>query len=167
MLWIILLFPFLEVTFSIWMIGELGFIEGVYWLLLAFFVGLALVRSIGLSLPMQLQVDMAQGKSANTAILRSALRFFAGVLLIVPGMLSDFVAAGLLVLSFVPKLDWIFRTWLEKSLRSRVIFRAHSQKATGDPFTTVINEDEFYRHHPIRDVTPLKPDELPESRKKD
>ncbi len=164
---IFLLFFIGEIFFSLWVVDEIGFFESLYWLVLAFFLGLFVLRFTGFTIVQDLQKEMQSGKSANGALIRNAMRFLAGLLLMFPGMLSDFFAAAFLLFSFTPFLDRIMEAWLRKSFKSRVVFTSNAQ----GPFKTYTSQT--YTHYeaddfgsrPIRDVTPIKPDELPESKK--
>lgn len=157
-----------EIFFSLWVVDEIGFFESLYWLVLAFFLGLFVLRFTGFSIVQDLQKEMQQGKGANGALIRNAMRFLAGILLMFPGMLSDFFAAAFLLFSFTPFLDRLMGAWLRKSFKSRVVFTSSQQgpfkSYSSQTYTSYETED--FGPRPMRDVTPSKPDELPESKKK-
>lgn len=151
-----------------WIVDEIGFFESLYWLVLAFFLGLFVLRFTGFSIVQDLQKEMQKGKGANGALIRNAMRFLAGLLLMFPGMLSDVFALAFLLFSFTPFLDRLMEAWLRKSFKSRVVFTSSQQ----GPFKTYSShtytnfDPEDFGPRTVRDVTPVKPDELPESKKK-
>lgn len=162
----LLLLPIAEIFFTLKVADEIGFLETVYWVVLAFFLGLMLLRATGMNLPYELQKEAQKGHSGNAALMKTAMRFFAGVLLMVPGLLSDVFAVLLLLASFTPFLDRLMAHWIRKSFKSRVVFTSYNQGSRQDPFQSEIYEEEPFQRPPMKDVTPQKPDELPESTNK-
>ena len=59
--------------------------------------GAAVLRTAQFSLLSQLRRGLAAGEPVLPALLGGALRVAAGILLIIPGFISDLVAAGLLI----------------------------------------------------------------------
>jgi len=95
--------PALEIV-GIYQIGSrIGIGWTLVWLLAALFAGGAVIRQEQATFMPRLQQAMAQGQAPFGLIWASGRRFLAGVLLIIPGPLSDFFAL-LLLLWPVPKL---------------------------------------------------------------
>ncbi|MBA2690735.1 MAG: FxsA family protein [Burkholderiales bacterium] len=70
------------------------------WLLLAALVGAALVREAGIGLPGRLITALREGNSIFSGVVDSGRTLIAGLLLIFPGLLSDVMAIGLLLVPF-------------------------------------------------------------------
>jgi len=95
--------PALEIV-GIYLVGSrIGLGWTLIWLLAAMIAGAAVIRQEQASFMPRLQQAMAQGQAPFGLIWASGRRFFAGVLLIVPGPFSDFLAL-LLLLWPQPKL---------------------------------------------------------------
>jgi UPF0716 protein FxsA len=71
------------------------------WLLLDMFLGASLLFHVQAGWAMQLMALMQTGATPWAALSRSGLRLFAGILLIVPGPISDVMAVLLLIASIV------------------------------------------------------------------
>ena len=162
----LLLLPIAEVFFTLMVADEIGFLETVYWVILAFFFGLMLLRVTGMNLPLELQKQAQKGQSGNATLMRSAMRFIAGVLFMIPGLLSDVVACVFLLLSFTPFLDRLMADWVRRSFKSRVVFTSYNPGPQQGPFRAGMEDHEPFARPPMKDVTPQKPDELPESTNK-
>jgi UPF0716 protein FxsA len=89
--------PALEIV-GIYLVGSrIGLGWTVLWLLAAMFLGGAVIRQEQASFMPRLQQAMAQGQAPLALIWASGRRFLAGVLLIIPGPFSDFIALLLLL----------------------------------------------------------------------
>ena len=154
MFFFLLLFPFLEVAFSLWVMGEVGVGVAILLLIAAFFIGMSTLRFVGWSFPFQLQSAVIRGHSISRPLVRGALRFLAGVLLVFPGFLSDCFAMMFLILSVLPGSHTWVSAWIKRSFQNRVIFRSY-----GGPRPYHPSDVDF---HPgqVRDVTPAKPDQI-------
>jgi UPF0716 protein FxsA len=93
---ILLAYPILEIVVFIIVGGAIGVLKTVLLILAAVVLGAVLIRSSGLSLLSRLRADMSGGRAPEKALVSSAMTAIAGVLLIVPGFISDVV--GLLLL---------------------------------------------------------------------
>ena len=94
---ILLAFPIAE----IWLMIELAHRYG-WWLLLYLVVvgwlGLQLIREEKLLISGRMMQALAAGGNPMKAMLGSARNFFAGVLLIIPGVMTDIIAVVLLLI---------------------------------------------------------------------
>lgn len=89
--------PALEIV-GIYQVGSrIGLGWTLLWLLAAMFAGAAVIRQEQALFMPRLQQAMAQGQTPFGLIWASGRRFLAGVLLIIPGPFSDFVALVLLL----------------------------------------------------------------------
>jgi len=101
---------------EIWVLIKVGSVIGalasVFLMLLSAGVGISLVRSQGLQTLLSMQQRMAAGELPAREILQGMLLAIAGLLLILPGFVTD--AVGLLLLQ--PALrDWLAGRWLNYS----------------------------------------------------
>ena len=120
LLLLFIMVPFLELIILIQVGRYLGFWATVLLLLALGFLGIALVRTQGLSVWHRIRSEVAAGRPPGEALLDGLLVFSAGLLLITPGLLTD--AAGLLLL--LPPVRAAARQrlsgWLLKLLGNRL-----------------------------------------------
>lgn len=89
-------FPVLEA----WLLFRLGELIGVWvlvWLVVAAIGGMLLIRFEKLAWALRVANQLRQQRSPLTALLTSARTLVAGVLLIFPGVISDFLALLVLI----------------------------------------------------------------------
>lgn len=97
---IVLAFPVLELV-SIYHVWQVAGAWTLVWLLLDVFLGASLLSHVRTGWTMQLIAAMQTGAAPWAALSGISLRLFAGVLLIVPGPISDGMAVLLLIASVV------------------------------------------------------------------
>ncbi|CBL46395.1 Predicted FxsA cytoplasmic membrane protein [gamma proteobacterium HdN1] len=95
--WTIFVIALLESIVMAKMGSRIGWGFTIALLLLAAIVGSQLVRQQGFAILGRLQVAMARGESPSREMLNSGLIMMAGMLLIVPGFVSDALALLLLI----------------------------------------------------------------------
>ncbi len=105
---LIFLYPILELLTLLALGREIGFGSFILYLLGTFVVGVNLIRSAGFN-----SVKMA----SPAVVLEAPFRLMAGVLILVPGLISD-VLAILILVPFVRKLVWLFA--VNKLFKGRV-----------------------------------------------
>ena len=93
----LLIFIGLEIGVLIKLAGVFGSGLTVIWLLFAFLLGLALVRSAGFAISRQFLASVSGGISPAAAISDGMIRVLAGLLLIFPGILTDVLAILILI----------------------------------------------------------------------
>lgn len=91
------LLPVVEIVLLVWIARETSI-----WIVLALVVGLAIVGAVlargqGLKALSRIPAEIQAGRAPADAVLDAMLIFLAGVLLILPGFLSDVMAVVLLV----------------------------------------------------------------------
>jgi UPF0716 protein FxsA len=89
--------PVLEIYLLIKLIGLLGFILTLALLLSAAGLGLFLLRTQGFSTWLRVQQALARGELPAQAMVESALVAVGGLLLLIPGFLSDLLALPCLI----------------------------------------------------------------------
>lgn len=131
-----ILWPIAEIATFIWVGGHIGVLNTIGLVLLSGFAGLALIRVEGFGLTRRLQADLAAGRMPAGRMLEALVVVIAGLLLILPGFLSDLLAFLLL---FAPA-----RRLLLTLIAARVDVTAsgqaaHWQRRGGAEETTVID----------------------------
>ncbi|HHH19390.1 MAG TPA: FxsA family protein [Campylobacterales bacterium] len=89
----ILLIPylFLELYFSLMVGSEIGFLWSVIWIVATFIVGMGLLKNAHLSLMKNMQ-SVSLGKLNAQSFHDASLSYFLGaILLLIPGVFSDFL----------------------------------------------------------------------------
>ena len=97
LLLILLGFPALE----FWLLFRLAEAHGWWvlaWVVLAACMGFALIREARFALVARLAMALAEGRYSITALVDNARTVVAGLFLIFPGVISDFIALALLLL---------------------------------------------------------------------
>lgn len=83
---------------GIYLIGrEIGLTQTVLWLLAAFVSGIWVIRQAGAGFLPKLSASLNQGHAPFGILWSTGRRFLAGVLLILPGAISDLIALVLLL----------------------------------------------------------------------
>jgi UPF0716 protein FxsA len=93
---VFLAWPILEIVAFVEVGGAIGALATVALVIAAALAGLALIRSSGMRLIDGLRRDLAAGRAPERALVGGTFTAIAGLLLIVPGFVSDL--AGLLLL---------------------------------------------------------------------
>lgn len=89
--------PLLEIAGFVVIGGKIGLGLTLLWLLAAGMAGLALIRHGGLNAIIKLQTALQEGREPGHSLIDGAVMVTAGLLLIVPGFVSDLLALVILV----------------------------------------------------------------------
>ena len=92
LLLLLAILPFIEIALLARVVGLIGFLPTLGLLLLAGSAGLAIIRQQGMTALLRAQQSMARGELPAQDIVNSGIIVLGGVLLIIPGMLSDLLA---------------------------------------------------------------------------
>lgn len=95
--WVFMLLPIIEIALFVIIGGEIGVLATLAWLFLAGIAGMALIRHQGAQAAMDLQQSLQQMRGTTTPMADRTLLMIAGVLLVVPGFFTDFLAGLLLI----------------------------------------------------------------------
>lgn len=108
---LLLALPIAEVWAFVAVGRQVGWLESVLALVAAGMLGGAIVRTQGLATGLRLREALARGEAPGRVLFDGACRLAAGVLLMVPGFLTDAVA----ILLLLPPVRWLtFRLALGK-----------------------------------------------------
>lgn len=152
---LLIAWPIAEIATLVWVGGYLGVINTVGLVLLAAFGGLALFRYVGFGLLRRVQIELSGGRMPAGTLLEGFIVLVAGVLLILPGFLSDVMAFLLL---FAPVRRLIIVTIGARLTVSTVSTGYRRQKEDG---VVDLDEDEWESRRngdsPWSDRTPIPP----------
>ncbi|WEF24562.1 FxsA family protein [Paracoccus sp. S3-43] len=157
LLWLFVLLPIVEIALFIQVGGLIGVWATLALVVLAFVLGVAVIRSQGNQAWVQAQRSLAELRDPSRPLAHGMMRILAGVLLIVPGFFTD--AIGLLLL-IPPVRDLIMR---QASRRMRVTTVHMTRRETHRPpyADGVIDADYVVEDaRPVRNPRP--PVDLPE-----
>ncbi|GAB0058861.1 hypothetical protein SIID45300_03219 [Candidatus Magnetaquicoccaceae bacterium FCR-1] len=98
--------PFVEIWLLILVGHEIGGVNVLLTQLLAAFLGFQVIRRAGIKTLLEVQGQLERHEQPGAALLAGALRILGGILLIVPGFLTDLTAA---VLLFPLTRGWVMR----------------------------------------------------------
>lgn len=168
-----LLFIFLLPIAEIWLLIEVasryGIVNTFFAVLASFVLGAGIARSQGLFILKNLQSTVARGEIPTQAILQSVLVFVGGVLIMVPGFITD--ALGVLLV--LPGTRHLFAWFMKKKIASNIQNGRFHVFAGGTGFAGSFGgqnpfgggAEPFGRPQgPLRDVTPLNIDASDASR---
>jgi UPF0716 protein FxsA len=102
--------PLVEIAVIIQVGSWLGVVDTLVLLILISVLGAWLVKRQGVGLLRRIQFELANGRVPGSALVDAALLLVAGVLLLVPGFVTD--AIGLLLL--LPPVRAAVRSWLRR-----------------------------------------------------
>ena len=127
--------PIVEIAIFVAVAQAFGFWPALAGVLLMSLVGAAIMRRQGFSLLAEIRATVGQGQMPARALADAMLVGIAGVLLVLPGYLTDLI--GLLLL--VPPL----RHWAYRLLARRMGGRAAGASTTSAPRVIELDNDEF------------------------
>ena len=126
--------PFIEIYLLIRLIGVIGFLPTIGWLLLTATLGMMLIRHQGLSALTRAQQALARGELPAREVIDSGIAVLGGVLLVIPGLLSD-------LLALVCLLPWSHQRLAERLMNSQCGIPGSARRSTEDS----VIEGEFRR----------------------
>jgi UPF0716 protein FxsA len=113
---LLILFPLVELALLLWLAQRTSWELVLAWILGTALIGLGLVRHTGVRCAWEARRRLAQGESLGDHLLDCLLLLIAGVLLVLPGVLTDL--AGLVL--WLPPARRAARGWFYRSLRSQL-----------------------------------------------
>lgn len=142
-MWLFLLLPLLELYVLIRVGSEIGALAVVLWIILSAIAGVFCIRLAGMATALSVRERVARGEVPDSAMLTGLLWVIGGVLLFIPGFISDVLG---LVCIFP-----LTRYWLIKRMHRHVQPRGFQEQPryTQERRENVtIIEGEFERHEP-------------------
>lgn len=126
--------PFLEIAGFVWFGAKLGLPLTLIWVIASMVAGLALLRHTGLNAVGRLRAALAKGREPGHSIIDAACFAAAGILLIIPGFVSDALA----VILMLP----VTRHWLLRRTAAHFETRVYRSTGTLHGEFTVVPEDD-------------------------
>ncbi|WP_448906076.1 FxsA family protein [Haemophilus parahaemolyticus] len=114
----LILYIYCELSLLVSVSAALGVFPTIFLLIAISVLGVWLVKLRGLYTMLSIRQDLTQGKLPTDAVINSVLFIIAGILLIIPGFISDILAI-LCVLPFTRKL---IKLWGLNMLKKRFQF---------------------------------------------
>ncbi len=124
--------PFLEIAGFVWLGSKLGVALTLLWVIAAIAAGLLLLRHTGLQAVGRLRAALAEGREPGHSIIDAACFAAAAILLIIPGFVSDALAAILLL----P----VTRNWLLRRTAAHFETRVYQNTGTIHGEFTVVKD---------------------------
>ena len=149
--------PFIEIAGFVIVGSEIGVLATLGLIVLSAVAGFALLRRQGLSLLNQMKAETAAGRAPEREIIHGTLLIFAGILLIIPGFLTDIIGL-LLFIPFVRDLIW------NHFLRNRVMMASSFQ--TGSASYSSYTQRNYPQDDDIIDLDPEDYSSSSENKKK-
>jgi len=150
MLVVLFILGLVELTSLLWLASQIGWLPVLVEIVMTLVLGLAIIRWEGIHVMFGFRERLARGDHPVDAVLDTLMLFLGAVLLIVPGLITDF--AGLLLLLppsrnlLKPLVVWHFykRPFPEESAGTSdsVVFDAESSPQSN---SEEIIDVEFYR----------------------
>lgn len=138
--------PTLELYLLFQLGAQIGAGTTIWLVIVTGFIGASMAKREGQAVLTQLQADAAQGIPPADHLIEGLMVFAGGLLLVTPGVMTDFVGFSL-ILPFTRKLlaPW-FRSWAMKRFTSGTVFGANFQ------FGNFRRPDGSFRHPDYPDV---------------
>lgn len=118
LLLLFILLPFIELMILIRLGDQIGFWYTLALLVLMGLIGFFMVRSQGLSILQRIRSDIAMGVPPTHALIDGLLVFVGGLLLITPGLITDFVGLLLLFPASRRKINILIVPWIINKILS-------------------------------------------------
>ena len=110
LLFLFILFPILEMVVLIKVGGIIGALNTVGLVLLSAFIGVDVIRRQGFRTALRARQKMAAGELPAMEVMENLAIAIGGVMMIIPGFISDGVGAALLI---PPLRRWLIGRWMK------------------------------------------------------
>jgi UPF0716 protein FxsA len=127
---LLILWPLAELFVLIKVAEAIGLLYTILLLLVSWPVGSWVLRSQGRAAWRRLSAAVAAGRAPGREVLDGALILIGGVLLIIPGFISDLLG----VLALLPPTRALLRRQLARNLQSRFVLGATRFTSTRQPY---------------------------------
>lgn len=121
----VFLFIYAEFSLLIWLAGKIGIFGLILLLIGASVFGLMMVRARGWYALMNIRKQLAQGEMPTQSLFKSGIWIAAGVLFLIPGLLTDILAVLLLLPPVSALLEGFIKT--KATFFSSKIFRKNDR----------------------------------------
>jgi UPF0716 protein FxsA len=149
----LLALPFLEIAVMVQVAHWFGVLNMFGLLIVVSVAGLFVVKHQGVGAWRRVRAELQMGRVPGAALIDSALILTAGVLLVIPGFVTD--AIGLLLL--LPPVRHLVRVWLNRRFRWQVAVATAGGATTRRYRGDAIDVDGSEPRTPPRDRPELEP----------
>lgn len=111
-----LAFPLIETWLLVKFSGAYGFGNTILLVLITAFAGSALAKQQGLEVFNKLQLEVSQGKTPSKTLIEGLLILISGVILLLPGLISDAIGITLLI----PPVRKLIASYLPKYIPKKM-----------------------------------------------
>ena len=132
------LLPFFEIAGFIWVGGQIGIIATLAAIVLTAVLGVAIVRRQGLGIVLDSRAMMERGEVPARQFADMMMIGIAGVLLVIPGFLTDIFGFALLI---PPVRDWLYRLLS----RNMVVVSTYRPTQPGPAYKSIDLDEGDYR----------------------
>ena len=127
LIFLLVVAPLIELVVGVTAVRAVGWLPVLVWLLVAGVVGMVVVRRQGVAVWRRVRSVLGQGQMPEERTSDTLIKLAAGVLLLLPGLVSD--AVGLLL--FVPAVRRSVREWVKRRFWVRRLGQAHTVYTVG------------------------------------
>lgn len=127
---LLILWPLAELFVVIKVAEAIGVLYAILLLVLSWPLGTWTLRAQGRAAWGRLSAAVAAGRSPGREVLDGVLILIGGVLLIIPGFISDLIG----MLALMPPTRALLRRQLARNLQSRLVLRATRVSRGGQPY---------------------------------
>jgi UPF0716 protein FxsA len=117
---ILFAWPVAEIVAAIFVAKAVGVLLMILLLIVGWPLGIWALRSQGRAVWRRLGVAVAEGRPPAREVLDGALVLTGGMLMIIPGFITDVLG----VLLLLPPTRFLVRAWVERNFRSHLVMRA-------------------------------------------
>jgi len=153
-----LIYPFAELYAFYLFIQAYSFLDALFFVILSGFLGLLILQVHGRKTLLQLQQGFSPGQVPEDLILHRGLILFSGILLMIPGIISD----GMALLCLLPGSRHMLVWYLKQAFKRGMLGQAHIFVAEGFGFRT----EGFPRQEKDAQVIDVNPIEITHENKK-
>lgn len=160
LLLLFLIFPFAEIYLFYKFVQAYSFLDAIIAILLSGVLGVFIMKLQGKATLQAFQQDLVMGKLPTTQILHRSLVVVGGLLLLVPGFLSDIFGILCILPGSRHLLVWYLKSMFAKGLLKGRVFvngfgrSSNAGGATGFTYTTSHHREE--RDAQVVDIEPLE-----------
>lgn len=134
----LLLLPFIEIAGFIWVGGQIGILATLAAVVLTAFIGIAIVRRQGLGMVLDSRAMLSRGEVPARQFAEMMMIGMAGVLLVIPGFITDAIGFALLI---PPVRGWLYRLMS----RNMVVVTTYRPSQPGPAYKSIDLDDGDYR----------------------
>ncbi|MGZ5280319.1 MAG: FxsA family protein [Pseudobdellovibrionaceae bacterium] len=172
MLFLFLLFPFAEAYMFYKFIDAYSFVDALFLVFLSGVLGITIMKLQGKATLMSFQQNLMQGQLPDRMILHRALVVVGGLLLLIPGIISDVLGVLCILPGSRHLLVWYLKAMFAKGfLKGRVYTQGFARTSAGPNFKSAggftYSQTNHHRTERDAEVVDIEPIEISHQRKEE